>query len=513
METRPPTISRILIAVGFVISCFGLALFLWLAFGGAIPLKPEGYRITIPFDEATQLAQESDVRISGVSVGKVKRIDLGDDGLAEATIELDSKYAPIPSDTRAILRQKTLLGETYVELTPGSDDSGTLPEGGDLPPAQVSEAVQLDEIFRTFDERTRAGFQAWMQGQAAALRGRGQDLSVAIASLDPFAKEADRALRLLDSQSNAVSGFFRSSGEVFEALSERQGELRGLIQNSAKVFATTARRNENLASAFEIFPTFLRESRETLARLERFANDTDPLVLQLRPSVKELRPTFSDLARLSEQLDPFFGALRGAIDVAPRGSASLRRLLDSDLPPLLGRFDPFLARLNPILEGVRLYRHEITAALANVAAATQGSVDFTGAGVKHLRTEAPLTPEVLSTYPRRLRINRTNPYLKPMGALDVRTALRSFETRQCTAGAEATLPPRDSTIADPAFNVRTDGDPLAAADYYDRIKLFAFNDQQSTSTIGGAPCVKQPPYQSIGSPSETSDYLHVYPFR
>ena len=65
METRPPTTARILIAVGFALSCFGLALFLWLAFGGPIPLKPEGYRFTVPFDEATQLAVESDVRISG----------------------------------------------------------------------------------------------------------------------------------------------------------------------------------------------------------------------------------------------------------------------------------------------------------------------------------------------------------------------------------------------------------------------------------------------------------------
>jgi virulence factor Mce-like protein len=512
METRPPTISRILIAVGFVISCFGIALFLWLTFGGAIPLKPEGYRITVPFDEATQLAQESDVRISGVSVGTVKRIDLADDGLAEATIEVDSKYAPIPSDTRAILRQKTLLGETYVELSPGNDDSGFVPEGGDLSPAQVSEAVQLDEIFRTFDERTRAGFQAWMQGQAAALRRRGQDLSVAIASLDPFAEEADKALRLLDSQSNAVRGFFRSSGEVFAALSERQGQLRGLIQNSASVFETTARRNEDLATAFQIFPTFLRESRTTLARLEQFANETDPLVLQLRPSVKELAPTFSDLDRLSLQLDPFFGALRGAIDVAPSGSAALRRLLGDDLPPLLGRFDPFLARLNSILEGVGLYRHEITAALANVAASTQGSVDFTGAGVKHLRTEAPLMPEVLSTYPNRLRINRTNPYLKPKSALRVRKALHSFETSQCSGGAEVTLPQREATIADPAFNDRTDGDTTAAGELYDRIKLFAMNDQQSTNTIPGAPCVEQGSFQSIGSPSETSRFLHVFPF-
>src|SRR5215210_1023070 len=101
METRPPTAIRILIAVGFAISCFALALFLWVAFGGPVPLASEGYRVKVPFDEATQLAQESDVRISGVSVGKVKLIELNDDGQAEATIELDSAFAPIPSDTQA----------------------------------------------------------------------------------------------------------------------------------------------------------------------------------------------------------------------------------------------------------------------------------------------------------------------------------------------------------------------------------------------------------------------------
>src|SRR6476646_9642709 len=76
METRPPTITRILVAIGFALSCFALALFLWIAFGGPLPLKPEGYRFTAPFQEATQLAVQSDVRISGVSVGKVKQIRL-----------------------------------------------------------------------------------------------------------------------------------------------------------------------------------------------------------------------------------------------------------------------------------------------------------------------------------------------------------------------------------------------------------------------------------------------------
>src|SRR5262245_50390047 len=197
METRPPTITRILVAIGFALSCFALALFLWITFGGPLPLKPEGYRFTVPFNEATQLAEESDVRISGVPVGKVKAVELGDDGLAHATIELDSRYAPIPMDTRAMLRTKTLLGETFVELTPGDAQGPTLEEGGDLPKAQVANSVQLDEIWRTFNKRTRDAFRVWMQGTAEAVRGRGPDLSAAIAELAPFAEETNRLLRVL----------------------------------------------------------------------------------------------------------------------------------------------------------------------------------------------------------------------------------------------------------------------------------------------------------------------------
>jgi phospholipid/cholesterol/gamma-HCH transport system substrate-binding protein len=510
METRPPTVTRILVAVGFALSCFGLLLFLWLAFGGPIPLKPEGYRFTVPFDEATQLAVESDVRISGVSVGKVKRVDLDDEGLAEATIELDERYAPVPTDTRAILRQKTLLGETYVELTPGTDESGMLEEEGSLPAAQVSDAVQLDEIFRAFDDRTRGAFQAWMQGQAAALRGRGDDLSLTIASLDPFAEEAERLLRVLDSQELAVRQFVRDGGEVFEALSERRGQLRGTISNAQAVFSTTAQRDEDLADAFRVFPTFLRESRTTLTRLEEFAGDTDPLVLALRPAALELDPTLAETQRLAPELEDFFVGLRRTNAAAPAGFKATRQLLDDNLPPLLDRLDPWLAEFNPILQVVGMYRHEVTALLANVAAATNGLLGInptTGQGMHYLRTEGPLGPEALAAYPQRLEISRTNPYLKPLGALDVRTALDSFETRQCTGGVSAFVDP--STPNDPAFNARTGGDVAAAQEFFDRLQHYAFVDVLDTDDIAAPPCNEQAPYDSIGLPAEQSDYLHV----
>ena len=173
MQKQAPTLGRMLVMVGFALSCFGLLLFLWLAFGGPIPLSPKGYRFQTSFGEATQLAKEADVRISGVSVGKVKDIQTTPNGRSKVTIQIQEKYAPIPRDTKAILRQKTLLGETYVELTPGDKSSGMLQEGGLLPQSHVSPTVELDEIFRAFDAKTREAFRTWFQSQAASIRGRG----------------------------------------------------------------------------------------------------------------------------------------------------------------------------------------------------------------------------------------------------------------------------------------------------------------------------------------------------
>ena len=61
----------------FALSCVGLLLFLWLSFGGTIPFNPQGYRFQVAFPNAFDLADQADVRIAGVSVGKViaKQLD------------------------------------------------------------------------------------------------------------------------------------------------------------------------------------------------------------------------------------------------------------------------------------------------------------------------------------------------------------------------------------------------------------------------------------------------------
>ncbi len=104
-------------------------------------------------------------------------------------LQIDPKYAPRPADTRAILRQKTLLGETYVELSAGNASGPMLHDGAQLPQAQVAKTVQLDQILDTFDPKTRRAFETWMQDDGIAFTNRGQDFNDAIAELYPFARQ------------------------------------------------------------------------------------------------------------------------------------------------------------------------------------------------------------------------------------------------------------------------------------------------------------------------------------
>ena len=235
MSKRAPSTTQLLIIAGFALSCFGILLFLWVTFGGPTPFKAKQYEMKIPFDEATQLAEQSDVRISGVNIGKVQNIALAPNGKqALATVEVEDKYAPLPKSTRAILRTKTLLGETYIELTPGSGNGAELADGGTLPEANVAQSVQLDEIFRTFDPETRAAFQAWQQEAAVAIHGQGQALSYALGEFEPTFTELDRLFRVLDTQRARGRPAVQNGATTFRALRGSEGQLADLIRTQIR---------------------------------------------------------------------------------------------------------------------------------------------------------------------------------------------------------------------------------------------------------------------------------------
>lgn len=445
MQKQAPSIGRILVAALFALSCFGIALFLWIAFGGPTPLKPESYRFTAYFPEASQLAQESDVRIGGVSVGTVKEISLapqdkrvnGSD-TTEAVIELEPKFAPISKDARATLRFKTLLGETYIELTSGSPDRGDatpvslgsaakaasnaeaeavepLPEGGTLGTGRVEEQTQIDEIFNALDEETRASFRRWQENAAIAIDGRGLDLSDGFGNLGPFVGDFAEVAEILDSQNEALQGLVRDTGIVFDALTARGQELAGVIEGSNDTFEALEREERALAETFRIFPTFERETRATFARLDSFQEDATPLVRELGPVARELTPTLRSVRELAPHLRDFFPRLDRLQDVSQDGLPALRDTLNG-LAPLLEELDPFLANLNPVIRYLELMKATVTdfmvvpgAGLSGAQSAQPGDP----APRHYLRQLSHLSAETLSIWPNRLPTNRGNAYKAP----------------------------------------------------------------------------------------------------
>jgi virulence factor Mce-like protein len=450
MNKQAPTFGRLLIMVLFTVSCFGLLLFLWISFGGATPLAPKGYRFQVAVPEANQLAVEADVRIAGVPVGKVRAKERLA-GRTLVTVELDRRYAPLDRDARVIQRSKTLLGERYLELTRGRPGGPTVPESGRLPDARVEETVELDEVLGALDAPTQKLFRIWQQDLGAAVRPSGPALNDAFGTLPRFAAKGTDVLEVLDSQSRAVTGLLRDTGVVFEALTRNEGQLRNLVVNTDQVFSATASRRESLAETFRIFPTFLDESRATVEDLRTFARQARPVLRDLRPGLRDARPTLRDARAFAPDLERLYRDLDPLIDASKTGLPALSDTLRG-LVPVLGKAQPFLEELNPILEFLEVNQHQVADFLQNGAGAladkTSDPSDPNGAG--HYLGQYGVTGEESFAIQRnRQTFTRGNAYLGPIDIIngDPRRASEmifpNFDCRNTKTGGPVSTRPGD----------------------------------------------------------------------
>ncbi len=424
MHTGSPPISRVITMVLFALSCVGLLLFLWLSFGGTIPLGAQGYRINVSFPNAQDLATQADVRIAGVTVGKVVSTQLDPKGNRTlATLQIQSGYAPIRQDTRAVLRTKTILGETYVQLIPGAPRGPTVADGGTLPRSQVVPTVQLSDIFNALDPTTRHAFQTWQQELAKAVNGNDQNLNDVLGNLPTFAADATDILQVLDVQHAATVSLIQNGGTVFGALGANQTALRNLITSAETTFATTAANNNALAQTFHVFPTFLNETKATMAKLQTFSVNTDPLIKELDPVAQQLAPTLHDVELLSPPLRHFFTNLGPLITVSQTGLPAVREIL-TGATPMLGAVGTFLEQLNPILGWLSLHQQLISDFISQGGTAIAATTtSFSGGSVGHyLRQFSPAGPETLSFAPNRDPNNRGNTYPPPLWLADPRVS-------------------------------------------------------------------------------------------
>lgn len=463
MNTMAPSRIKVAVMIAFAASCAALTLFLWLSFGGSVPFEPKGYRITVEFSQAVQLGTQADVDISGVRIGRVVEVGLDHHtGLTRAVLQIAPRYAPRPADTRAILRQKSLLGETYVQLSLGDSRGPMLRDGAQLPQAQVEPTVQLDEILNSFDPQTRRAFETWMQNDGIAFTNRGQAFNDALAELYPFATNVSSVLEVLQRDRSATSTLLGNGGQVLAAISRNPAQLQGLIRNADTVFAATAGRNQDLAAAVKAFPAFLQSTRETLRTVKAFADQTKPLVDELKPAAQRLSPALEAMAKLAPNfetvmkgLGPLTAAAQGGVPALESFLAARANAGSGSAKTLLTSLKPYLGQLVPIFDYLGAYRRELAAFFANGAASTQGQAPaFNGnRRLNYLRFSSPLSPEELTVQAQRPYSNRSNAYAVPGGGAALSgstnalgTALDVFGSYLCTSHPLPSIPSASGSV-------------------------------------------------------------------
>ncbi|WP_445149442.1 MlaD family protein [Baekduia sp. Peel2402] len=433
MITERLGFGRILVVVAFTLTCFGLMLYLWSAFGGSVPLKPHGYRVRIALPEADLLAVQADVRVSGVSIGHVVETERSpvDGNRLDAVVEVDARYAPLRGDVQATIRRKSLAGEEYLELTPGTRDTVAIADGGRLPSAQIAPSVEIDELLRAFDAPTRRALEVWIQSQAAALDGRGGELNAALGQLPGFEEGLTGLLEALNRQAPAVRAAVSGTGELFDALSERRAALRGAIVNGSRATDALAARADSIAAAFRALPEFEAQSRALLARVDRFRVDADPVLTALRPGIRELSATAGEIRKTAPELASLAHGALALSAASRRGLPATQRFLDR-ARPLVAQFAPFLDQLAPVLGYIGPRADAVSTLVANLTAATQATASAFGTEEPlHYARGGMLTgPGMLAQYASRQSWMRSNAYASEPAGTELQKSV--FDVRGCS---------------------------------------------------------------------------------
>lgn len=427
MQTQAPKLGSILIAVAFAFVAVCVAIFFWKAFGGSTPLSPAGYRIDASFPQAASLYPNADVRVSGVNVGKVVGVSQAGQR-TRAVMEIDDDYAPVADDASAILRTKTLLGETYVELTPGSPNAPRLPDGGHLATKRIAATQRLDQVLATFNGPTRRSLKRLLVELAAATHGRGGDLNAALGQAPSAVGNLATVVGVLDRERASVHELVAASAHVLEGLGTRQAELRTLVTAGDRVLSATAARGRSLTATVRALPGFLAQTRRTLAAYRRTAAALPPSLAKLRGLAPALGRSLDATADLAPKLAGFFRQLPGVMEAARTGLPAATRTLRA-AGPLADALYPAGRQLEPFYRLAKRYRRDIAAAVAKGAAATNATTAGPGGTRLHyLRVMLPLVNEGYFGFGERLPTNRHNPYPRPGALTDyLHGGLRAFD--------------------------------------------------------------------------------------
>ena len=301
------------------------------------PLK---LRVELATAQAVAPGQGQTVRVSGVQVGEIGQVTLKD-GRATVELLIDREYEElIREDATALLRPKTSLKDMFLEVDPGDDRP--LREGEAIPLRNTAPDVNPDEFLAMLDADTRDYLKLLVNGAGRGLEGRGGDLREVFRLFEPTHRDLARVNSAVATRRASLRRLVGSLRRLSEELAGKEDDLAELVDTAATVLRSYAAEDANISRAVRELPHALRQTTDTLGRVERLARVLGPATESLRPAARELeraqlalRPFAADATpELRDRIRPLVRAarpvvrdLRPAVPRLARSTPDLRRSL------------------------------------------------------------------------------------------------------------------------------------------------------------------------------------------
>jgi virulence factor Mce-like protein len=301
------------------------------------------YRVTLLMPTAEGIRKNSDVRMGGVTVGKVKDLRVTPADEVEADLDIDAGHT-IGTGASADILAVNLLGEKYVALDPGNT-SRPQPSGLTIPSQRITPSVDLDQVLDVLDPDTRTRLRLLINEAGIALAGRGMDLNRVLAQLPGGLAQAAELLDQLVSDNRALTDVVDRADSFVSRLTAQKADLARFVESADGAAATFAAKAAALERTLATAPAALRTLRS-------FVTELRPASAPLGPAARTLAATAPKLDATLEALPAFRRVLVPTLDEAIKTAPSLTRL-GVKATPVIRRAVPASAALTTFTDRVQ----------------------------------------------------------------------------------------------------------------------------------------------------------------
>jgi virulence factor Mce-like protein len=340
-----------------------VAIFLGYNANNGLPFVPTR-ELKVDFADGAALAAGDQVQQGGFHVGAVSdvhpvELPNGTVG-AQAVLQLSAANGHVPVDSTATIRPLSVLGLKYVALTFGRSRR-TYANGGTMPISQTKVPVQFDDVYKTFDARTRSAMGKDLAGIGDALAARGSSLNDTLGTLPALLRHVRPVAAYLSDPHTQLTRLLAALNGFFSTLSPVAQVNSNLVTHQATTFAAISHSPPDLENTVRFTPptldvstASLKVQQHLLVDLTRFADYTGPGTAELRAALPNVNAALRSGARalprtpeMSRELQNVLAAL-GALTRDPGTNVAVNGVASTvtTLNPMLRYLGPYVTVCN-----------------------------------------------------------------------------------------------------------------------------------------------------------------------